>query len=126
MTLALALKHPLPERKKGRAFRSGLARSLVRRVVIQRGRMQETRHRKRDVHVVIGRDEEGWLVRSVPSLPGCHTQARTLEELAERTQEAAEAYLDASGGDVIISDFIGIQKTSVDRWAACPGFEQRR
>jgi len=69
---------------------------------------------KRDLHVVIERDEEGWLVGSVPSLPGCHTQARTLDELAARMQEAIEAYLDASGGDVVISDFVGIQKITVD------------
>jgi len=69
---------------------------------------------KQDVHVFIERDEEGWLVGSVPSLPGCHSQARTLDELAERMQEAVETYLDASGEDVFISDFIGIQKISVD------------
>lgn len=51
---------------------------------------------KREMHVVIERDEEGWLIGSVPSLPGCHTQARTLDELAERMQEAIEAYLGAT------------------------------
>jgi predicted RNase H-like HicB family nuclease len=69
---------------------------------------------KRDVHVFVERDEDGWLVGSVPSLPGCHTQARTLDELAERMQEAIEAYLDASGEDVVIGDFIGTQKISVN------------
>ncbi len=69
---------------------------------------------KQDVHVFIERDEEGWFVGSVPSLPGCHTQAHTLDELAERMQEAIEAYLDASGEGVVISDFIGIQKVSVE------------
>lgn len=69
---------------------------------------------KQDVHVFIERDEEGWLVGSVPSLPGCHTQARTLDELAERMQEAIEAYLDAVGDRVVIGDFIGIQRVSVE------------
>ncbi|HEX5503758.1 MAG TPA: type II toxin-antitoxin system HicB family antitoxin [Thermomicrobiales bacterium] len=36
--------------------------------------------------VVIERDEEGYLVASVPALPGCHTQARSMDELLERTQ----------------------------------------
>ena len=62
---------------------------------------------KRDLHVVIERDEDGWFVGSVPSLPGCHTQARTLDELAARMQEAIEAYLDASGDDVVIRDLVG-------------------
>lgn len=46
---------------------------------------------KHDFHVVIERDEEGWLVGSVPALPGCHTQARSLDQLMERMQEAIEA-----------------------------------
>jgi predicted RNase H-like HicB family nuclease len=69
---------------------------------------------KQDVHVVIERDEEGWFVASVPSLPGCHTQARTLDELTERMQEAIEAYVDASKEGLTVSDFVGVQKISVD------------
>jgi predicted RNase H-like HicB family nuclease len=50
-----------------------------------------------DVPVYIEQDEDGWLVGSVPALPGCHTQARTFKELATRMQEAIDAYLDANG-----------------------------
>jgi predicted RNase H-like HicB family nuclease len=39
-------------------------------------------------NVVIERDSEGWLVASVPSLPGCHTQARSFDELDLRIKEA--------------------------------------
>jgi predicted RNase H-like HicB family nuclease len=35
-------------------------------------------------------DEDGWLVASVAGLHGCHTQARSLEELVERVCEAVE------------------------------------
>jgi len=69
---------------------------------------------KRDVHVFIERDEDGWYVGSVPSLPGCHTQARSLDELTERMQEAIEAYLDGSESNLVIADFIGTQKITVD------------
>jgi predicted RNase H-like HicB family nuclease len=41
-----------------------------------------------EFNVVIERDEEGYFVASVPSLPGCHTQARSLDELMERVREA--------------------------------------
>ena len=71
-------------------------------------------HMKHDLHIVIERDEEGWLVGSVPSLPGCHTQARTQDELVERMQEAIEAYLDAFGEEVVINEFVGVQKITVD------------
>ena len=40
-------------------------------------------------NVVIERDSEGWLVACVPSLPGCHTQAKSLGELQTRIHEAA-------------------------------------
>ena len=41
----------------------------------------------RDFSVVIERDEEGFFVASVPALPGCHTQARSLDELMERVRD---------------------------------------
>ncbi len=42
----------------------------------------------REFNVVIERDEDGYYVASVPALPGCHTQARSLDELMERIREA--------------------------------------
>jgi predicted RNase H-like HicB family nuclease len=45
--------------------------------------------------VIVERDEDGYYVSSVPELPGCHTQAKTLDELMERVREAIEAYLEA-------------------------------
>lgn len=44
--------------------------------------------------VIIERDEEGFYVASVPQLPGCHTQARSLEELTSRIREAIELCLE--------------------------------
>jgi predicted RNase H-like HicB family nuclease len=43
--------------------------------------------------VLVERDEDGYYVASVPELPGCHTQAKTLDELTKRIKEAIEAYL---------------------------------
>ena len=42
----------------------------------------------RQFDVVIERDTEGYYVASVPQLPGCHTQARSLDEVMERIREA--------------------------------------
>ena len=47
--------------------------------------------------VVVEKDEDGYYVASVPELPGCHTQAKTLDELTKRVVEAIEAYLEAEG-----------------------------
>ncbi|HEY6342323.1 MAG TPA: type II toxin-antitoxin system HicB family antitoxin [Bryobacteraceae bacterium] len=49
---------------------------------------------ERRFDVIIERDEEGFYVASVPQLPGCHTQARSLDEVTERIQEAIELCLE--------------------------------
>ena len=49
--------------------------------------------------VIIERDEEGYLVGSVPSLEGCHSQATSLDELMERMKEAILLCLDVAGED---------------------------
>ena len=47
--------------------------------------------------VVIERDKEGYFVASVPALPGCHTQARSLDEPMTRAEEATRLCLDVEG-----------------------------
>lgn len=47
--------------------------------------------------VVIERDEAGYLVASVPSLKGCHTQARSMDELMARVREAIQLCLEVGG-----------------------------
>ncbi len=37
--------------------------------------------------VLIEQDEDGLYVATVPEIPGCYTQAKTLEELRMRTKE---------------------------------------
>lgn len=68
---------------------------------------------KRDFDVIIERDAEGYFVGSVPVLPGCHTQARSLDELAERIQEAIALYLEVVGDAMEPLDFVGIQRVTV-------------
>lgn len=67
----------------------------------------------REFSVVIERDEEGYYVASVPALPGCHTQARSLDELMERVREAIAVCRDAQGDDANGLEFIGVQRVSV-------------
>ena len=42
----------------------------------------------REFTVIIERDEDGWMVGSVPALRGCHTQASSMEELLENVKDA--------------------------------------
>lgn len=46
---------------------------------------------------------------SFPKLSGCHTQAKTLSQLMERTQEAVRAYI-STGKPEISEKFVGIQQ----------------
>lgn len=65
-------------------------------------------------NVVVERDEDGYYVGSVPELPGCHTQAKTLDELTERIEEAIKLYLEVERGAAdITTEFIGIQVVEV-------------
>lgn len=43
--------------------------------------------------ILIECDEHDWLVSEVAELPGCHTQAKTVDELLIRTKEAIEGYV---------------------------------
>lgn len=45
-------------------------------------------------NVLIELDEDGYYVASVPTLRGCHTQAKSLNTLVERIMEAIELCLE--------------------------------
>jgi predicted RNase H-like HicB family nuclease len=63
--------------------------------------------------VVIERDEDGYYVASVPTLRGCHTQAKTLDTLMKRVREAIEVCLDGNGDRSGSLELVGIQQISL-------------
>ena len=67
----------------------------------------------RDFSVIIERDAEGFYVATVPEVPGCHTQARSLDELMGRVKEAIQVCLEGEADDVAKLDFIGVQKITL-------------
>ena len=67
---------------------------------------------KQEFSVVVERDEEGYYVASVPALPGCHTQARSLDKLMERIREAIELCLEVEQVSTT-TEFIGVQRVAV-------------
>jgi len=42
------------------------------------------------IRILVEKDEDGVLIGSVPSIPGCHTQGKTIEELIDNLKEAIE------------------------------------
>ena len=69
----------------------------------------------KEFNVVIERDAEGYYVASVPALPGCHTQAKSLDKLMERIREAVELYLEVEKQSTEPLEFVGVQKITLTR-----------
>ena len=67
----------------------------------------------REFDVVVEQDEEGYYVASVPAIPGCHTQARSLDQLMERTREAIALCLESAEIPEHRLNFVGIQRVAV-------------
>ena len=49
---------------------------------------------RREFNVIIEKDAEGFYVGSVPQLKGCHSQAKSIDELMKRMTEAIELCLE--------------------------------
>jgi predicted RNase H-like HicB family nuclease len=67
----------------------------------------------RQFDVVVEKDSEGYFVATVPALPGCHTQAKSLDELMSRVREAIELCLEVEGDRTESLDFVGVQRVTV-------------
>jgi predicted RNase H-like HicB family nuclease len=65
--------------------------------------------------VVIERDSEGYYIASVPQIPTCHTQARSLGEFTERIREAIALCLEVQGVPEQKLEFTGIQRVTIAR-----------
>jgi len=43
-------------------------------------------------NIIVEQGEDGYLISEVVELPGCHTQAKTYDELLKRTKEAISLF----------------------------------
>jgi len=68
---------------------------------------------QREFHVAVEKGEDGYYTATVLELPGCHTQARQLDELDNRVKEVIELYLEAEGKSLAIPEFIELKKVRV-------------
>jgi len=66
-----------------------------------------------DFDVIVERDADGYYVASVPSLHGCHTQSKSLDDLMERIREAIALCLEVQGTSPESLVFIGVQRVRV-------------
>jgi predicted RNase H-like HicB family nuclease len=68
---------------------------------------------QRQFDVMIERDSEGFYVASVPQLPGCHTQARSLDEVMDHVREAISLCLEVQGAPSDL-ELVRIQRVTID------------
>lgn len=69
-----------------------------------------------EFNILIEKDEDDYFVSEVVELPGCHTQAKSMDELIKRTREAISLYLKCIAEDKLPpyrEKFIGLQKIEV-------------
>lgn len=64
--------------------------------------------------VIIEQGEDGYLISDVIGLPGCHTQAKTYDELIERTKEAIKLYIESRDSDEPVLKFVSLQEIEVE------------
>ena len=98
----------------------GIVAGLEQRTVTAIARRSFSRQRldmrkagKREFSVIVERDAAGYYVASVPELPGCHTQARSLDKLLTRVREAVELCLEMEQDVPAGTEFIGVQRIAV-------------
>ena len=68
---------------------------------------------KREYTVIIEQDEAGYYVAEVPELYGCHTQAKSLDELMERVRETIELCRDSANSKRPRKHLVGVQRIAV-------------
>jgi predicted RNase H-like HicB family nuclease len=54
--------------------------------------------------VIVSNGEDGWLVVECPSLPGCVSQGRAVEEALENIKDAIQGCLDVLGERTMTKD----------------------
>ena len=69
---------------------------------------------KNEYTILIEKDEDGYYVGSIPALPGCHSQAKSVDLLMERMKEAIALWLEVEQEtDPSPLEWVGIQRLAV-------------
>ena len=50
--------------------------------------------------IILEKDEDGYIVVSAPSLPGCHSQGKTEKQAIKNIKEAIRLYLEPNPKDI--------------------------
>ena len=64
--------------------------------------------------VIVEQGEDGYLISEVVGLPGCHTQAKTYDQIIDRTREAIRLYLKVKKPEEPLPRFLSLQQIEVE------------
>lgn len=64
-------------------------------------------------HVIVEQGQDGYMISSVIELPGCHSQAKTYDELNIRTKEAISLYLETETKYKPMNKFLSLQQLTL-------------
>lgn len=64
---------------------------------------------------IIEQGKDGWFVATVPDIPGCYTQGKTVTQVLERIKEAIEVCLEADKEEIEPMKFVGVQQVEIER-----------
>ncbi|MEA3378677.1 MAG: type II toxin-antitoxin system HicB family antitoxin [Nanoarchaeota archaeon] len=68
----------------------------------------------KEFNVIIEKGEDDYLISEVIELPGCHSQAKSYDELIKRTKKAIALFLKCQDKPIKIKDkFVGLQKIAL-------------
>lgn len=65
-------------------------------------------------NVIIEKGEDGYFISEVVELPGCHSQAKTMDLLLQRTKEAIALYLKVKKEERPATRFLGLQQIEIE------------
>lgn len=68
---------------------------------------------KNEYNIIIEQDTDGYYVGYVPELKGCHSQAKSIDQLIVRMKEVIELCLQVKKNSGRKNRFVGIQKIFV-------------
>jgi len=69
--------------------------------------------KRQEFTLIVERDAEGYYVGSVPELRGCHSQARSIDQLMKRIREAIGLCLEVQDEAPERNEFVGVQRIAI-------------
>jgi predicted RNase H-like HicB family nuclease len=65
--------------------------------------------------VLIEKGEDDFYIATVPDIPGCYTQAKTIGQVMDRIKEAIEVCLEADKEEIEPLKFVGVQQIEINK-----------